>query len=117
MNILNSFDTDQEQFWAGDFGDHYVDRNKSDQFLASNLNFFSDALKSTNSLENCIEFGANIGMNIKALKQLFPQLSFHAVEINKEASKLLGEVIPEEKSFQQSIVKLRFRRKVGFSNC
>ena len=111
MNILNSFDTDQEQFWAGDFGDHYVDRNKSDQFLASNLNFFSDALKSTNSLENCIEFGANIGMNIKALKQLFPQLSFHAVEINKKASKLLGEVIPEENIFQQSILNFDSEEK------
>ena len=74
MNILNIFDTDQEKFWAGDFGNQYVERNKSDKFLASNLNFFSDALKATNSLENCIEFGANIGMNIKALKVYFPSV-------------------------------------------
>ncbi|MEO9872945.1 hypothetical protein [Ekhidna sp.] len=36
--------TEQEKFWAGDFGDQYIDRNKSDEYLASNLNFFSKAL-------------------------------------------------------------------------
>lgn len=38
------FTTDQEGFWAGSFGDEYIARNKGDQLLASNLNFFSRAL-------------------------------------------------------------------------
>lgn len=32
------FKTDQERFWAGKFGDEYIDRNNSEQFL--NANFF-----------------------------------------------------------------------------
>ena len=101
---MKKIHTDQEKFWAGDFGDSYVERNKSDKLLASNLNFFSKALNSAGSLEKCIEFGANIGMNIKALKKLFPDLEFSAVEINKKASEILSNVIPKENIYETSIV-------------
>ena len=30
------FKTEQEEFWAGDFGIEYIDRNKGDKLLASN---------------------------------------------------------------------------------
>lgn len=33
--------SEQEEFWAGDFGKGYIERNRSDQLLASNLKFFS----------------------------------------------------------------------------
>lgn len=36
----NSFKTSQEEFWSGEFGNAYIDRNKSDQLLASNIHFF-----------------------------------------------------------------------------
>jgi len=100
---LKSFCTEQEEFWAGNFGDSYSERNKSEKLLSSNLNFFSRALKSTNSLKKCIEFGANIGMNIQALMKLFPDLEFNAVEINKKASEKLKNIIPKEKIFEDSI--------------
>ena len=58
---MDNFSTDQEKFWAGDFGDNYVERNQGEKFIASNLNFFSQALQRTHNFENCIEFGANIG--------------------------------------------------------
>ena len=101
--ILTRFHTDQEQFWAGDFGDYYVERNKSKQLLASNINFFTKALKSADSFEKCIEFGANIGMNIQALKKLFPDLDYYAIEINKKASKVLSNIISSENIFENSI--------------
>lgn len=41
----NSFKTEQEVFWAGEFGTEYIDRNKSEYLLASNLTFFSKSLK------------------------------------------------------------------------
>ena len=40
-----SFKTQQEEFWAGDFGTDYVSRNQGPQLLASNLNFFARALR------------------------------------------------------------------------
>ena len=38
------FKTDQEKFWAEQFGNEYIDRNQGAQLLASNLNFFTKAL-------------------------------------------------------------------------
>ncbi len=80
-----NFKTEQEAFWAGNFGTDYIQRNQGDELLASNLNFFSKALNQTRDITSCIEFGANIGMNLKALQLLHPSLVSHAIEINSEA--------------------------------
>jgi pseudaminic acid biosynthesis-associated methylase len=99
-----TFKTEQEKFWAGTFGTDYIQRNQGDALLASNLNFFAKTLRSTNGLKSCIEFGANIGMNLKALKLLHPEMEAHAIEINSDAAKLLGEVIPTPFVHQKSIL-------------
>ena len=51
------FKTEQEEFWAGNFGDDYIDRNEGEKLLASNLEFFSKSLKCANNTNSCIEFG------------------------------------------------------------
>ena len=35
------FQTPQEEFWAGSFGDEYIDRNQSAQIVAANTALFS----------------------------------------------------------------------------
>ncbi len=45
-----TYKTEQEAFWAGTFGNEYIERNKSDELLASNLNFFSKALAKTQAI-------------------------------------------------------------------
>ena len=98
-----TFKTEQEEFWAGDFGTDYIDRNKGDKLLASNLNFFSKALARATNINSCIEFGANIGMNLRALKLLYPELNLNAIEINQQAAKQLSEIIGKERVFNGSI--------------
>lgn len=98
-----SFKTEQEAFWAGEFGDDYILRNQGKNLLASNLNFFSKSLLSTNNLNSCIEFGANIGMNIKALRLLYPDIELNAIEINKEAVEDLTSLLNRKNIFQGSI--------------
>jgi pseudaminic acid biosynthesis-associated methylase len=98
------FKTDQEKFWAGDFGTEYIERNRGDQLLASNLDFFVKALRNTQNVKSCIEFGANIGMNIKAIKLLYPGIDASGIEINSEAAKQLGELIEPSKIHNQSIL-------------
>ena len=98
-----SFETEQEEFWAGKFGDEYINRNKSDKLLASNLNFFTKALARATNLKTCIEFGANIGMNLRALKLLHPELKMNAIEINQQAAEQLSNVISDESIFTGSI--------------
>ena len=67
-----TFKTEQEDFWAGAFGTEYIQRNQGDSLLASNLDFFAKALRGARGIKSCIEFGANIGMNLKALNLLHP---------------------------------------------
>jgi pseudaminic acid biosynthesis-associated methylase len=100
----NTYHTEQEAFWAGSFGDAYIDRNKSEQLLASNLNFFSTCLKHAGRIDSCIEFGANIGMNLKALQMLYPGIDMHGVEINENAARQLESIIDTSKIYNCSII-------------
>lgn len=98
-----TFKTEQEDFWAGSFGDEYINRNISEEYLASNLNFFSKAFQQVGRPSSIIEFGANVGMNLKAIKMLFPGIDAHGIEINRTAADELGNVIGGEKVFHGSI--------------
>jgi spore coat polysaccharide biosynthesis protein SpsF len=109
------YTTEQEKFWATDFGNHYIERNQGDQLLASNLNFFTKTLEQAGKVESCIEFGANIGMNLKALKLLYPSINLKAIEINKEASKHLGEIIGHKNIYNGSIFDFKVESKAQLS--
>ena len=77
--------TEQEEFWQGNFGDEYVDRNQSDLLLASNTSFFSKVFNRTGKIDSIMEFGCNIGMNLKAIRALLPESNLSGIEINKRA--------------------------------
>jgi pseudaminic acid biosynthesis-associated methylase len=98
------FKTDQEAFWAGDFGSEYIRRNQGDALLASNLDFFAKSLRAARGIKTCIEFGANVGMNLKALKLLHPVQEQHAIEINADAARELALVIPPQNVYVSSIL-------------
>ena len=70
MNLLKGLKTEQEKFWAGKFGDDYVERGNRSHSLSNNISLFSKILSRTKSIESVIEFGANIGLNLIAIKQL-----------------------------------------------
>ncbi len=98
------YKTEQEAFWAGDFGTDYIQRNTGAELLASNLAFFCKALAAAGKPRSCIEFGANIGMNLRALKLLYPSQEQHAIEINEAAAKELSEFLPPANVYRQSIL-------------
>lgn len=98
------FKTEQETFWAWSFGNEYIQLNQGDALLASNLNFFSTALRTACGVKSCIEFGANIGMNLKAMKLLYPSVELHGIEINTGASNELARVIPASNVVNSSIL-------------
>jgi pseudaminic acid biosynthesis-associated methylase len=99
-----SYSTDQENFWAQEFGDSYIERNKSEELLASNVSFFAQVFKKAQPIESLVELGANIGMNIGALSVLFPNTRFAAVEINDRAASELTAAYPETKVYNESIL-------------
>lgn len=110
MSQPRAYNNEQEEFWAGEFGTEYIERNQGSKLLASNLNFFSQALKQARGMCSCIEFGANIGMNLKALKLLHPELDASAIEINADAANLLKEVIDPACVHNTSILDFQANR-------
>lgn len=98
-----AFNTEQEAFWAGEFGDEYSHRNQGEKLLATNLAFFGKALARAQQPRSCIEFGANVGMNLKALKLLYPEQEQHAIEINPHAAAELGKILPTANIHQISV--------------
>jgi len=97
------FKTEQEEFWAGNFGNEYIGRNISEEYLASNLNFFSKAFNQIGRPDSLIEFGANVGMNLKAIKLLFPNIKLSGIEINKNAADELAKMLGNGNVFNGSI--------------
>jgi spore coat polysaccharide biosynthesis protein SpsF len=86
-----TFSTPQEDFWAGEFGSRYSERNSlSPKVHASNLAFFVRALQRTSGIRTIIELGANIGLNVRALRTLLPEAEISAIEINPDAFSALS---------------------------
>ena len=82
--------SDQEEFWANDFGDDYLSRNSSNELKTSNIVLFSKILGKVSGVSSVIEFGCNIGLNLEAITFLLPQTSVVGVEINKKACEELA---------------------------
>ncbi|PDS56294.1 pseudaminic acid biosynthesis-associated methylase [Rhizobium anhuiense] len=88
------FETEQEEFWAGEFGDNYISRNQGPAVVAAKTAMFAKILRYTDRVQSVRELGANIGLNILALRNLLPNAEFQAIEINGSAFKQLN-VIPD----------------------
>jgi spore coat polysaccharide biosynthesis protein SpsF len=92
IHMRTEFKTAQERFWAGTFGDDYAERNKGKGLLAANIALFSEILAHTEKVDSVLEFGANIGMNLLAIKQLRPEAELSAIEINETAAVSLAQM-------------------------
>ncbi len=49
---MDNFITEQEKFWAGQFGDEYIARNIVNKLLTSNINFLLKALQNTSLIND-----------------------------------------------------------------
>lgn len=101
--MTSAFKTEQERFWAGSFGDDYIGRNQGIEAHASNLAFLSRILRRAQTIRSAIEFGANIGLNLVALRALLPGIELAAIEINRKAAEEL-EKLGGVKVYPQSIL-------------
>lgn len=102
--MTKKYSTEQENFWAGEFGAEYINRNKDKTLLGNKTSFFAKVLGKTEKLSSVIEFGANIGLNLVAIKSLLPNIKTTAVEINPLAVKQLAANGIEE-IFHESILE------------
>lgn len=94
--------TEQEKFWQGEFGTEYIDRNKDDFLLRSNESFFAKLFEHMAKLNSVIEFGANVGMNLRAIRRFIPDIEIAGIETNEKAASILRQ-LPGIEVFSQSI--------------
>ena len=104
---MKNYETEQEKYWFGKFGDEYISRNKDLKLLASNTALFSKILDNTSNINSVIEFGANIGLNLIAIKSVLPKVEFSAIEINEKAIYDLNKVVGKGKVYHQSILNFK----------
>ncbi|RCW24710.1 pseudaminic acid biosynthesis-associated methylase [Ciceribacter lividus] len=87
-----SYVTAQEDFWAGEFGDLYIGRNAGTHEIAAKTAMFARILSRTNGVASVRELGANIGLNLLAIRNLLPSLDLQAIEINTAAHDELARI-------------------------
>lgn len=64
--------TEQEQFWRGDFGSAYLERNRVD--WRARLPFWKDIVEFTKP-QSILEVGCNAGWNMRAIRNVTPYWS------------------------------------------
>ena len=111
--MKNNFKTGQENFWAGNFGDEYINRNFDAKIIAGNINLFSKILRNTQHVNSVIEYGPNVGLNLIALKSLLPDAKLNGVEINEKAVKILKEN-KDVKVYHKSILEFKSSSRWDF---
>jgi spore coat polysaccharide biosynthesis protein SpsF len=82
-----SYRTEQEAFWAGDFGDAYRERCAlSEDLVAARTNCMARMLKQAAPVASAFEVGCNIGLNLAAIKRVSPTTKLSAIEINEASA-------------------------------
>lgn len=81
-----TYKTEQENFWAGEFNNDYMNRNTGEDLVLSKFIDFSLMLRSAPSIKSIVELGCNIGLNLQALNKINKNFLLSAYEINKVAA-------------------------------
>jgi pseudaminic acid biosynthesis-associated methylase len=81
-----------EQLWGGDFGDAYVDRNrtagdKRGPFWQTTLDEFT--------VGSVLEIGCNTGANLRWLASRLPAQNVYGIDINQKALNELHRTLPD----------------------
>ncbi|WP_420433307.1 pseudaminic acid biosynthesis-associated methylase [Hyphobacterium sp.] len=88
-----SYKTEQEAFWAGQFGDEYRDRCALEPGLvAARTACMARMLRKAAPVGSAFEIGCNIGLNLVALKNVSPSTELAAIEINEQSARQANEL-------------------------
>jgi len=85
------YKTEQEKFWATDFGNQYLGRNEGEALIASNIALFSKILRTAPLVRSVAELGCNVGLNLIALNRINKTFDMQGYEINELAAKAASD--------------------------
>tara|TARA_X000000368_G_scaffold406338_1_gene384463 strand:+ start:325 stop:930 length:606 start_codon:yes stop_codon:yes gene_type:complete len=97
--------TEQEIFWKSSFTKNYIKRNKDYNRIPT---IGKDLLENKINIKSVIELGSNIGLNLDALKKIYPECKTYGVEINKDAFKILKK---KHDAKNKSILEFKTNKK------
>lgn len=75
----------QEMLWSGKLGNDYTIDNDKEIYIKRKMEIFKPILDKKLVINTVLEYGANVGFNIPAIKQFYPKAKYYGVEINKIA--------------------------------
>ena len=81
-----NYKTEQEKFWATEFGNDYPSRNEGEKLVSSNVAIFSKIIKNCPTINSVAELGCNIGLNLMALHRINQDFRLRGYEINAKAA-------------------------------
>lgn len=90
--------SDTEEFWRGDFGDSYTERNNPSP--ADRYPFWSRIIAKTNA-KKILEVGCNRGANMQSIKMVDERARIVGVDLNKtaiDAARTLGFEVVESRA-------------------
>ena len=73
--------SNEEIFWAGNFGDKYTKRNSKSSNRTRTIG--RELLKNKIKLSSAFEIGTNVGFNLDALKNIYPKIKTYG-ELNRK---------------------------------
>ncbi len=111
------YNTDQEMFWQGQFGDEYVGRNTSEDYIQENIVFFKKVFSLIDTPSSVLEFGPNSGMNLRAINALEPEIKLTGVEINEYAAAKLSKSLPSADIHVNSFLEFKSDQSWNFVFC
>jgi pseudaminic acid biosynthesis-associated methylase len=108
-----TYKTKQENFWASAAGNEYAQLPRHSSGDARHIAFFTPIIKRMQGVKSVMEYGANRGQNISAIKRLLPHSSLYGVEINQKAYAEL-RVIDDVIAYNQSLLDFKPSRTYDF---
>ena len=87
-----AYKTEQEEFWAGEFGNDYISRNRGEELISGNIHMFGQVLRSAPGVKSILELGCNIGLNLQALNRINESFELCGYEINETAAQTAREL-------------------------
>ena len=119
MNRSYDINANQRAFWSGEFGNAYVDRNKSiDEVNESYAqqtgitveDIFQRFFNDIDRKSKILEVGCNVGLNLEMLQKMgFNNL--HGIELNKKALQIAQERNPKVIFVNSSIEDYQSKEK------
>ncbi len=80
-----NFTTEQEAFWAGDYGRDFWERCSGDERVDFMIGFLGKMLRSAAPIGSAVELGCGIGLNLRALRAIDPRIELAGYEIYEPA--------------------------------